>query len=122
MTEKDLEQTAEDQTSCCSADTVCAGHQEDGVRKSHHSAETKQKLVHRLNRIEGQVRGVKSMIERDVYCDQVLHQIASIQSALNSVGKLLLDGHIRSCVVERLQAGEEEVITELLTTMNKLMK
>jgi DNA-binding FrmR family transcriptional regulator len=92
------------------------------IRKSHHSEEMKSKLTSRLNRIEGQVRGVKSMIERDVYCDDVLNQMAAIQSALNSVGKLLLEGHLKSCVIERIHAGEDEVIDELLTTVHKLMK
>ncbi len=99
--------------SCCSADSE---------RKSHHSDKTKGNLISRLNRIEGQIRGVKGMIERDTYCDDVLNQIAAIQSALNSVGKLLLEGHMKSCVVERIQAGESEVIDELLITVNKLMK
>jgi CsoR family transcriptional regulator, copper-sensing transcriptional repressor len=82
----------------------------------------KNNLISRLNRIEGQIRGVKKMIDNDTYCDDVLNQIAAIQSALNSVGRILLEGHLRSCVVERLQEGEMEVIDELLVTMNKLMK
>lgn len=91
-------------------------------RKSHHSDKMKANLTTRLNRIEGQIRGVKAMIEKDTYCDDVLNQIAAVQSALNSVGKLLLEGHMKSCVVERIQAGESEVIDELLITVNKLMK
>jgi CsoR family transcriptional regulator, copper-sensing transcriptional repressor len=98
---------------CCSTDSV---------RKSHHSEKMKTNLISRLNRIEGQIRGVKGMIEKDTYCDDVLNQIAAVQSALNSVGKLLLEGHMKSCVVERIQAGEHEVIDELLITVNKLMK
>jgi len=91
-------------------------------RKSHHSEKTKNNLISRLNRVEGQIRGVKGMIEKDTYCDDVLNQIAAIQSALNSVGKLLLEGHMKSCIVERIQAGEHEVLDELLITVNKLMK
>lgn len=91
-------------------------------RHSHHSDKLKNNLTTRLNRIEGQIRGVKGMIEKDVYCDDILNQIAAIQSALNSVGKLLLESHMKSCVIERIQAGEHEVLDELLTTMNKLMK
>lgn len=93
-----------------------------GVRKSHHSAEFKGGLAKRLNRIEGQIRGIKGMIERDTYCDDVLNQLAAVQAALNGVGKLLLEGHMRSCIVERIEAGEHEVIDELLITVNKLMK
>lgn len=92
------------------------------IRKSHHSKQVKQNMITRLNRIEGQVRGIKRMIEQDTYCDDVLNQIAAVQAALNSVSKLLLEGHLKSCVVERIQAGEHEVIDELLVTMKKLMK
>lgn len=95
--------------------------QETG-RKSHHSDKMKNNLISRLNRIEGQVRGVKGLIEKDTYCDDVLNQIAAVQSALNSVGRLLLEGHMKSCVVERIQEGDHEVIDELLITVNKLMK
>lgn len=103
-----------DQTdSCCSVQSE---------RMSHHSDKMKTNLVLRLNRIEGQVRGIKGMIEKNAYCDDVLNQIAAIQSALNSVGKLLLEGHMKSCVMERIQEGDHEVIDELLKTMNKLMK
>lgn len=90
--------------------------------QSHHSEKTKKNLVTRLNRIEGQIRGIKGMIEKDVYCDDILNQIAAVQSALNGVGKILLEGHMRSCVIERIQAGDEEVIDELLTTITKLMR
>lgn len=92
------------------------------MRKSHHSQEMKSNLVSRLNRVEGQIRGIKGLIEKDTYCDDVLTQIAAAQSALNSVGKLLLEGHMKSCIVERIQAGEHEVVDELLVTMRKLMK
>ncbi|MFS0725671.1 metal-sensitive transcriptional regulator [Paenibacillus sp. 1P07SE] len=91
-------------------------------RKSHHSEKTKKGLIHRLNRIEGQVRGVKGLIERDTYCDDVLNQIASIQSALNGLGKQLLEHHLKSCVIERIEEGDHEVLDELLTTVNKLIK
>ncbi|QOS97793.1 metal-sensitive transcriptional regulator [Brevibacterium sp. JNUCC-42] len=91
-------------------------------RSSHHSEKLKGNLQSRLNRIEGQVRGIKGMIEKDVYCDDVLNQIAAVQSALNSVGKMLLEGHMKSCVVERIQEGDHEVIDELIKTVAKLMK
>ncbi|TLS51251.1 metal-sensing transcriptional repressor [Paenibacillus antri] len=102
-----------DHSSCCSTESE---------RRSRHSEKTKSNLISRLNRIEGQLRGVRGMIEKDTYCDDVLNQIASIQSALNGVGKLLLEGHMKSCIVDRIQAGEHEVIDELLVTVNKLMK
>ncbi|MDH4619977.1 CsoR family transcriptional regulator [Brevibacillus invocatus] len=79
-------------------------------------------MILRLNRIEGQVRGIKGMIEKDTYCDDVLNQIASVQSALNGVGKLLLEHHMKSCVMERIQEGDTEVLKELMTSITKLMK
>lgn len=91
-------------------------------RKSHHSEKQKRQLITRLNRIEGQIRGIKGLIEKDTYCDDVLNQIAAVQSALNGVGRLLLENHMRSCVVERIEQGEREVIDELLITVKKLMK
>jgi CsoR family transcriptional regulator, copper-sensing transcriptional repressor len=92
------------------------------VRQSHHSDKTKSNLATRLNRIEGQIRGLKGLIEKDTYCDDVLNQIAAVQSALASVGRILLEGHMRSCVVERIQSGDRDVVDELMITMNKLMK
>ncbi|MGN1401933.1 MAG: metal-sensitive transcriptional regulator [Bacillus sp. (in: firmicutes)] len=101
-------------------DLPCCG--EETVRNSHHSDAVKRNLITRLNRVEGQIRGIKGMIERDVYCDDVITQLAATQSALNSVGKLLLEGHMKSCVVERIQEGDMEVLDEVLVTIQKLMK
>lgn len=91
-------------------------------RKSHHSDKVKKNLVTRLNRVEGQIRGIKGLIERDTYCDDVITQIAATQSALNSVAKILLEGHMKNCVVERIQEGDLEVLDEVLVTVQKLMK
>jgi DNA-binding FrmR family transcriptional regulator len=102
--------------------TVPCSSTDHSQRKSHHSDKLKSSLTSRLNRIEGQIRGVKGLIEKDTYCDDVLNQIAAIQSALNGVGRLLLEGHMKSCVIERIQQGEHEVIDELLITVNKLLK
>ncbi|MBN8200055.1 metal-sensitive transcriptional regulator [Bacillus sp. NTK034] len=92
------------------------------MRKSHHSDKVKNNLVVRLNRIEGQIRGIKGLIERDTYCDDVITQISATQSALNSVAKILLEGHLKGCVVDRLQEGDLEVLDEVLITVQKLMK
>lgn len=108
-----MEEVAEDISPAC--------HIGSG-RKSHHSEKVKKDLTTRLNRIEGQIRGVKGMIERDTYCDDVLNQLAAIQSALHSVGRILLENHMKSCVKERIQAGDDEVIDEVLTTIKKLLK
>ncbi|MEI2355356.1 CsoR family transcriptional regulator [Mesobacillus zeae] len=103
-------------------DSACAGHCETTGRKSHHSESTKKNLVTRLNRIEGQIRGIKGLIEKDTYCDDVITQIAATQAALNSVAKMLLEGHMKTCIVERIQEGDSEVVDELLVTIQKLMK
>ncbi|SEM14858.1 DNA-binding transcriptional regulator, FrmR family [Mesobacillus persicus] len=99
---------------------TCEGGCSD--RKSHHSDKLKSNMVTRLNRIEGQIRGIKGMIEKDTYCDDVITQISATQAALNSVAKILLEGHMKSCVVERIQEGDDEVVDELLVTIQKLMK
>lgn len=110
----------------CCEDSTCG----DGVsctegcnhRTSNRSQKMKSSLISRLNRIEGQVRGIKGMIDKDVYCDDVLNQIAAVQSAMKSVSRLLLENHMKSCIVNRLQTGETEVIDELLLTIEKMMK
>ena len=92
------------------------------VRKAHHNSDLKKGLINRLNRIEGQVRGITRMVKDDVYCDDILNQISAIQSALNAAGRILLEAHLKSCVVEQIQDGETEVIDELMTTLSRLMK
>ncbi len=95
---------------------------DEEVRKSHHSDNVKKNLVTRLNRIEGQIRGIKGLIERDTYCDDVITQISATQSALNSVAKILLEGHMKTCVLDRIQEGDTEVLDEVMVTIQKLMK
>ncbi len=94
----------------------------DACRKNHHPPSVKRDLTNRLNRIEGQVRGIKGMVDRDVYCDDIITQLAATQSALNSVTKVLLDGHLKGCVKDRLASGDEEILDELLVTFQKLMR
>lgn len=101
---------------------TCHAEEEASCRKSHHSEKVKKDLSNRLNRIEGQIRGIKGMIEKDVYCDDIITQLSATQSALNSVAKILLEGHLKGCVVDRLSEGDEEVLDELLVTIQKLMK
>lgn len=81
----------------------------------------KASLTTRLNRVEGQVRGIKGMIERDAYCNDVLNQIAAAQAALDSVSKLVLENHIRGCLVEKIQAGDDKIVDELLVTIGKML-
>ena len=96
--------------------------EENGNRKSHHEDKTIVQLIARMNRIEGQVRGIRGMIERQVYCDDVLNQISSAQSALDGVSKLLLEKHMKSCVRERLETGDIEVVDEVLKTVFRMMR
>ena len=86
------------------------------------SGQEYKSLINRLNRIEGQVRGVKSMVEKDAYCTDMLVQVAAVNAALNSFSKELLASHIRSCVVNDIRDGKEETIDELVATIQKLMR
>lgn len=94
-----------------------------------HTGKTKERddkeykdLMNRLSRIEGQVRGVKGMVENDAYCTDILTQVSAITAALNSFNKILLANHIRTCVVDDLHAGKDETVDELVNTLQKLMK
>lgn len=91
-------------------------------KKKERDAKEYKDLMNRLSRIEGQVRGVKGMLEKDVYCVDILTQVAAINAALNSFNKVLLANHIKTCVVENVRNGDDSVIDELVTTMQKLMK
>ncbi|MCD8082703.1 MAG: metal-sensing transcriptional repressor [Clostridiales bacterium] len=79
-------------------------------------------LIHRLNRIEGQIRGIRGMVERDCYCPEILVQVAAANAALNSFNKVLLANHIRTCVAQDIRDGKEETIDELVRVLQKLMK
>ena len=82
----------------------------------------RKKLIHRLNRIEGQIRGIKGMVEKDAYCPDILVQSAAVNAAINAFNKELLANHIKGCVVRDLKDGKDEVIDELVVTLQKLMK
>lgn len=84
--------------------------------------EQKKKLVNRLNRIEGQIRGIRKMIENDAYCNDVLMQSSAVSAAVNSFNKDLIASHIRGCVARDIRDGKDEVIDELVETLQKLMK
>ena len=79
-------------------------------------------LITRLSRIEGQIRGIKGMIERDAYCTDVLTQVSAANAALNSFTKVLLATHIKTCVAQDIRDGKDETIDELVATLQKLMK
>ena len=86
------------------------------------SDEELKALTHRLNRIEGQVRGIKDMLQRDAYCPDILVQVSAVSAALNSFSKELLSSHIHTCVADGIRQGDAEVVDELVSVLQKLMK
>ena len=86
------------------------------------SDEERKKLIHRLNRIEGQIRGICKMVEKDAYCADILILSAAVNAAVNAFNKELLASHIRGCVARDIRDGKDEVIDELVATLQKLMK
>lgn len=99
-----------EENKCC-----CAKH-------TQRNTEQKKKLLNRLKRIEGQVRGLEAMIENDVYCNDILIQSAAVNAAINSFNKELLNAHIHTCVARDIREGKDEVIDELSATIQKLMR
>ncbi|MCR5754836.1 MAG: metal-sensing transcriptional repressor [Acetatifactor sp.] len=94
----------------------CSGKHKDREEKE------RKDLMNRLKRIEGQVRGVEGMLENDAYCTDILVQVSAITSALNSFNKVLLANHMRTCVAENIREGNDDIIDELVITLQKLMK
>ncbi len=91
-------------------------------RKKERSEEEKRTLINRLNRIEGQIRGLRAMVEKDAYCPDILTQASAASAALGGFAKTLLSEHIRTCVVEDVRQGNDEMLSELLDIMQKWMK
>lgn len=91
-------------------------------RTKERSPQEYKKLVNRLSRIEGQIRGIKNMVEEDAYCIDILMQVAAANAALNSFNKELLASHIKTCVADDIRNGKDETIDELVVTLQKLMK
>jgi Uncharacterized protein conserved in bacteria len=92
------------------------------MRTKERSEEEYTDLIHRLNRVEGQIRGIRGMIEKNAYCVDILNQVSAANSALNSFTRVLLENHIRSCVTEDIRDGKDDKLEELLATLQKLMK
>ncbi len=90
-------------------------------KTKHRKEEEYKDLINRLSRIEGQVRGIKKMVEGDAYCVDILTQVSAVNAALNSFNKVLLGNHIRTCVANDIRAGNDEVIDELVSLLQKLM-
>ena len=91
-------------------------------RKKQRREEEYKSLIHRLNRIEGQIRGIRGMVEQDAYCVDILTQSAAATAAINAFNRELLAQHIRTCVAQDIRDGKEQTIDELVATLQKLMK
>ena len=91
-------------------------------RKKHRPEEERTALIHRLSRIEGQIRGIRTIVGDDAYCTDILTQVAAASAALNAFSRELLGEHIRTCVADDLRSGNEETVDELLHILQKLMK
>ncbi len=86
------------------------------------SPEEYKKLINRLSRIEGQIRGIKGMVEKNAYCPDIMTQVAAVNAALNAFNKELLANHIKTCVVNDIRDGRDDIVDELVDTLGKLMK
>ena len=105
---------------CCPGEN--APQEKDCCRTKERSEEEYKRLVNRLSRIEGQIRGIRGMLDKSAYCPDILTQVAAANAALNAFGRELLSNHIRTCVVEDVRAGKEDTVDELLVTLQKFMK
>ena len=91
-------------------------------RTTKRSEEERKKLMNRLSRIEGQIRGIKGMLEKDCYCADIITQSAAVSAAISAFNRELLSSHIHSCVVRDIRGGDDEVVDELVVLLQKLMK
>ena len=100
----------------------CCMEAEDCCRHKHREGNEVEALTKRLNRIEGQVRGIRGMVENEAYCTDILTQVSAVQSALNAFSRELLANHIRTCVVEDLRENRLDTVDELVATIQRMMK
>ena len=107
---------------CCAAEPAEKDTAPSCCRHKDRTPEEYRALANRLSRIEGQVRGIHAMLDKDVYCTDILVQVAAVNAALNGFSRELLSQHIRTCVADGIRQGDDEVIDELVTTLQKLMK
>lgn len=95
----------------------CCSH-----KTKERSEDEYKSLINRLNRIEGQIRGIRGMVEKDAYCTDILVQVSAVNAALNAFNKELLSNHIKTCVADDIRNGNDETVDELVATLQKLMK
>ena len=113
MENAEMEKTVEKEDAACEG---CAQKTKERAGKEY------KDLINRLSRIEGQVRGIKGMVEKNAYCTDILVQVAAVNAALNSFNRVLLAEHIKTCVTQDIREGKEETVDELIQTLKKLMK
>jgi DNA-binding FrmR family transcriptional regulator len=101
---------------CCECTCASSGKIKERSEKEY------KDLINRLSRIEGQIRGIKGMVEKSAYCVDILTQVSAVNSALSSFGRVLMSEHIKSCFVDDIRAGRDESVDELLNILQKLMK
>jgi DNA-binding FrmR family transcriptional regulator len=109
----------------CDGQELMTGNVEEGCcchKKKERSDKELRDLLNRLSRIEGQIRGIRGMVEKDCYCPDIMLQVSAVNAALNSLNKVLLAEHIRTCVAEDIRQGKDETIDELCDTLKKLLK
>ncbi len=126
-----MSKTNEKKCCCCGAENVDGSAEnvngpaeaaEGPGKRKYRTAEEQKALLNRLRRIEGQVRGLEKMVEENAYCPDILVQASAVNSALNSFSKELLSKHMKTCVVHDIREGNDEVVDELLSTLQKMMK
>jgi DNA-binding FrmR family transcriptional regulator len=100
----------------------CDDHKKIEKKPTEQAMKTQNSIINRLSRVEGQIRGIKNMIEKGTYCDDVINQLEASRSALHSIQILLLESHIKHCVLEQLQTGDIDVVDEVLKTIKKMTK
>ncbi len=86
----------------------------------HRNDKEKKQINVRINRIEGQIKGIRQMIESDAYCDDVLIQISAVENSIKSLGRLILNNHLKSCIKEQILAGNEQIIDEVIVSFSRL--
>ena len=106
----------EEKTNTCSCDCTCC------ERKKERNEKEYKDLMNRLSRIEGQVRGIRGMLEKDAYCTDIIMQVSAVSAALNAFNRQLLASHIKGCVTRDILEGREDSVDDLLNTLQKLMK
>ncbi|MCM1045847.1 MAG: metal-sensing transcriptional repressor [Candidatus Gastranaerophilales bacterium] len=102
------------------ADGTCCGG--STTRTKQRSEKEHKDLINRLSRIEGQIRGIRGMVERDAYCTDILTQVSAVTSALNSFNRVLLEAHMKTCVTRDIKEGREESLEELLEILRKMIR